>query len=174
MIRPESFRTIVPPAAFRVSPATVSVAARSAAPAANGTFSTYLASNLLNHAFVATLSYVPPATIYAALYTAAPTPGGGGTEVSGDPNYTRRPITFAGHSGFPPATLENTVEVVWPVATIDWGALAAVGLLDASTGGNLLAFGLMLLPDGVTVAPKMVQAGDVFLITVGAFVIGLA
>jgi hypothetical protein len=166
MIRPESFRT---------GPSVVSghVVARatSTAPNAQGTFSTYLAGGLLNHAFVAGHSYVPPPTVYVALYTANPTAAGGGTEVAGG-NYARQAIAFGAASGTP-ATVNNNAEVQWPAASANWGLIFSAGLLDAATAGNLMAFGLMLTPDGLTATPKLVSQGDVFLINTGAFVVGL-
>jgi hypothetical protein len=156
-----------------ITPASFRITARSVTPNAMGTFSTYLAGDLLNHAFVAGSSYVPPPNVYVALYTNNPTPAGGGTEVTGDPNYTRRVITFGAASGTP-ANVQNNAEVQWPVATVNWGLIFSAGLLDAATGGNLLAYGLMLTPDGITATPKLVNAGDVFLINTGAFIVGLA
>jgi hypothetical protein len=167
MIRPESFRTGPSLVSGRVV-----AQATTTTPNAMGTFSTYLATGLLNHAFVATHSFVPPPTVYVALYTANPTAAGGGTEVAGDPNYTRLAITFGAASGTP-ATVQNSAQVSWPVATVNWGLIFSAGLLDAATGGNLMAYGLMLTPDGITATPKLVNAGDVFLIGVGAFIVGL-
>lgn len=158
-----------------ITPGSFRIVARSVTPTpnANGSFSTYLASGLLNHAFVSSMSFSPPPAVYVALYTAPPTAAGGGTEVSGDPSYSRLAIIFSPAAGSP-ATIENNVQLMWPVATVDWGFVSAAGLLDAATGGNLLAYGLMLAPDGITVTPKLVTAGDVFVIPVGTFVIGLA
>ena len=166
MIRPESFRTpgVVEAPSFRI-------VARAVTPNAQGTFSTYLAGGLLNHAFVAGHSYVPPPVVYVALYTANPTAAGGGTEASGG-NYARQAITFGTASGTP-ATINNSAEVQWPAASANWGLIFSAGLLDAATAGNLMAFGLMLTPDGITATPKLVSQGDVFLINAGAFVVGL-
>jgi hypothetical protein len=155
-----------------IDPASFRIAARSIAPSANGTFSTWLAGQLLNHAFVATMSYVPAPVVYVGLFTTAPTPAGGGTEVAGDPNYARQSIVFSAASGAP-AGIQNTAQVEWLVATIDWGAIQAAALFDQVTGGNLLAYGLLLTPDGTTPAAKLVQAGDVFLINPNAFSVGL-
>lgn len=170
MIRPESFRTSA--SAIEPPPFRIVAQATSATPNAMGTFSTYLAGALLNHAFVATHSFVPPPTVYVALYTANPTAAGGGTEVTGDPSYVRKPITFGAASGTP-ATVQNSAQVTWSAATVNWGLIFSAGLRDAATGGNLLAYGLMLTPDGITATPKLVNAGDMFLINTGAFVVGL-
>jgi hypothetical protein len=148
------------------------VVARATTPNAMGTFSTYLAGGLLNHAFVPGSSYVPPPNVYVALYTQNPTPAGAGVEVTGDPNYTRQSITFAAATGAP-ATIQNSAQVAWSVATANWGMVLSAGLLDAPVVGNLLAYGLMLGPDGITATPKLVGIGDVFLINTGGFVVGL-
>jgi hypothetical protein len=154
-----------------ITPASFRIVARAVTPNAQGTFSTYLAGGLLNHAFVGGQSYVPPAALYVALYTANPTAAGGGTEVSGG-GYARRAITFGAASGAP-ATVNNNAGVQWPAATADWGLIFSAGVLDAATAGNLMAFGLMLTPDGITATPKLVSQGDVFLIDTGTFVVGL-
>jgi hypothetical protein len=142
-------------------------------PNANGTFATFLATALLNHGFVSGRPYTPPTTLYVALYTTNPTPAGGGTEVTGDAAYTRQTVTFSAATGAP-ATVSNAAQVQWPVATVNWGTITSAGLLDAAMAGHLLAYGLMLAPDGVTPAPKLVSAGDVFMFNTGAFIVGLA
>ena len=92
----------------------------------NGVFSTWLTTNLVNHAFVATRSYTPAAALYVGLFTTAPTPDGGGIEVSPSVSYARQSITFNPAAGSPPVA-ENAAEVDWPVALYDWGIIVAAG-----------------------------------------------
>lgn len=100
--------------------------------------SNYLEDKLLDHAFRNT-SYSPPATVYAALMTAAPGETGGGTEVSGGGgSYSRQAITFGASSA---GAMANTAAVTFtglPVATITHFAI-----YDAATNGNLLAYGAL-------------------------------
>jgi len=95
--------------------------------------SDYLEAQLINHVLRGT-AYSSPTAVYAALYTAAPTDAGGGTEVSGG-SYVRQQVTFSTPSG---GETSNTAEVIFPLATADWGTLVAVGIFDAVSAGNLL------------------------------------
>ena len=55
-------------------------------------FSDFLETKVLDHVFGGT-AYTAPTTLYVALYTAAPTDSGGGTEVSGGA-YARQTAAF--------------------------------------------------------------------------------
>jgi len=80
-----------------------------------------------------------PTGWYVALYTAAPSDAGGGTEVSGN-GYSRQAVTFdAATSGA--GTTSNTGAVTFTAAGGDWGTITHIGIHDASTGGNLLWHG---------------------------------
>lgn len=117
-------------------------------------FSDYLENKVLAHVFGGS-AYTAPATLYLALYTVAPTDAGGGTEVSGG-SYARQTCAFTVTGNL--AT--NTAAVEWPVATGTWGTVVAVGVLDASTAGNLLAYGTLT-------ASKTIASGDVLRIPAG-------
>lgn len=153
-----------------------SIRARSgrAAPAPNGSFSTWLAQQVLFHAFVPGVIYNPATLLYATLYTTAPDVSGGGVELgqSVDPTYQRQQIVFAAAPA-PSLNVGNNAQIAWGMATVDWGFIVAAGLFDAPIGGNFFAYGLMLGPDGVTPTPRMVQQDDVFLIPANAFQVGL-
>lgn len=97
-------------------------------------------------------AYSPPATLYFALYTATPSDAGGGTEVSGG-SYARVGVTaslanFAGTqsagsttaSSGTGGTTSNNGDIIFPTPSANWGTVVAVGILDASSGGNLLAW----------------------------------
>jgi len=115
-------------------------------------FSDYLETKVLDHVFGGT-SYTAPTTLYVALYTAAPTDTGGGTEVSTSGTaYARQTITFTTSGG----TTSNTSAVEYSTATgSGFGTVVAMGIFDASTSGNLLAYGTLT-------TSKSVSAGDVF------------
>jgi predicted metal-binding membrane protein len=98
-------------------------------------FSDYLENALLNHVFRNT-ALTAPTTVYLALYTAAPTDAGGGTQVSGG-GYARQAITFGAPSG---GAIANTSAVSFTATGAAYGTVVAVGIFDASTAGNLLAW----------------------------------
>ena len=124
-------------------------------------FSDYLETELLDHVF-ANNAYTAPTTIYCALYTAAPSDAGGGTEVTGG-SYARQSMAFSVTGD----TASNTAQVAFPTATADWGTVTHVGLFDASTSGNLLAWGELT-------SSKLVETGDIFRIAAGDLDITLA
>lgn len=82
---------------------------------------------------------VPVATVYAALYTVAPTQSGGGTEVSGG-SYARTAVTFGAPSN---GVSTNSAPVTFPAATAGWGIVVAVAIFDNTVGGNMLYYGTL-------------------------------
>ena len=127
-------------------------------------FSDYLEDKVLDHVFGGT-SYTAPGTLYVALYTVAPSDTGGGTEVSGGA-YVRKTATF-NVSGTSPTTATNAAAVEYPTATANYGTVVAVGVFDALTSGNLLAYANLD-------ASKVVSSGDVFRFDAGGLDITLA
>lgn len=104
-----------------------------------------------------------PATVYVALFTAAPSVAGGGTEVSGG-DYARAAVTNDA-TNFPDAVAgvkSNAVAIPFPQAVALWGTVVAAGIFDAASGGNLLDFQLLT-------TPRTVNPGDTFGIAVGQF-----
>ena len=94
-----------------------------------------------------------PATVYVALFTAAPTDAGGGTEVTGG-SYARVAVTssltnWAGTQAAASTTAStgtngttsNNLAITFPAPTANWGSIVAIGIFDASTAGNLLLWG---------------------------------
>ena len=117
-------------------------------------FSNYLETEILDHVFGGA-AYTAPSTLYVALYTATPNDAGGGTELSGS-GYTRKSAAFT-TSG---ATTSNTGAVEYDTATGNWGTITHIGVFDAATSGNLLAYGALS-------SSKAVDTGDVFRIPAG-------
>ena len=98
-------------------------------------FSDYTENRVLDHLFRAVAS-TAPATVYLALFTVAPTDAGGGTQVSTG-GYARQAITFGAASG---GAIANTVAVSFTASGAAYGAIVAVGIFDALTVGNMLAW----------------------------------
>jgi hypothetical protein len=127
-------------------------------------FSDYLEDKVLDHVFGGN-AYSAPSTLYVALYTVAPTDTGGGTEVSGG-GYLRQSSAFT-VSGTNPTTASNSAAVEYPTATADYGTVVAVGIFDASSSGNLLAYANLT-------TSKVVSTGDVFRFNTGDLDVTLA
>lgn len=127
--------------------------------------SDYLRTALLNHSLnVAT--FVPPTTVWAALYTVAPTSSGGGTEVS-SPDYAR--VSTSWNTAALGGTT-NALDIRFPASGVtlaNWGTIVALGLRDASTGGNLLFFGPLS-------ASVLLALGTDFRVAAGELAIGFS
>lgn len=99
-----------------------------------------------------------PTAWYVALYTAAPSDSGGGTEVSTG-GYARQSVTFDAASS-PGGTTSNSGEVSFTASGADYGTVTHMGIFDASSGGNLLWHGALT-------ASKTVADGDTLTFAVG-------
>ena len=125
--------------------------------------SDYLENKLIDHIFRGT-SFTAPTTLYVALFTAAPSDSGGGTEVSGG-SYARVSVTCNGTNwantqasgtGVSSGTggqTSNSSAIAFPAPTASWGTVTHFGIFDASTGGNLLF-------QAALTASKTVNNGD--------------
>jgi len=111
-------------------------------------------------------STTSPANVYVALYTAAPSDSGGGTEVSGG-SYARVDTgAFTAMTGITDGQTENTTEIAFTQATASWGEVTSIGLHDHISAGNLLYHGTLT-------ANKTVDIDDTFKIAAGDLVITL-
>jgi len=118
-----------------------------------GNLSDYLENKLLDH-FLGTTSYTAPASVHVALYTVAPTDSTAGTEVTGG-SYARQAATFDAASSGATQNDSNLDFADMPACTV-----VAIGIHDASTGGNLLVHGTLT-------ANKSLDAGDTLRIATG-------
>jgi hypothetical protein len=114
----------------------------------------YLENKLLAHTFSNT-AYTSPSTVYVALYTVVPTDSTTGTEVSGGA-YARQSASFTTTA----SATTNASAIEYPTATAGYGTVVAVAVLDASSGGNMLAFASLD-------TSKTISTGDVFRIPAG-------
>ena len=124
--------------------------------------SNFLENALINATLRAT-TYTSPAAVYVSLHTADPTDAGTGTEVSGG-SYARVAVTMGAPSN---GVSLNTAAVEFPQATGSWGTVGWIGILDASTSGNLLYHS----PLDVS---KTIASGDIFKIAIGSLSVTLA
>ena len=95
---------------------------------------------------------------YVALYTAAPSDSGGGTEVSGA-GYARQSVTFDAASS-PGGTTSNSADVSFTAVGGDYGTVTHMGIFDAASSGNLLWHGVLS-------ASKTVEDGDTITFSAG-------
>jgi len=117
-------------------------------------FSNHLETELLDHVFGGN-AYTAPSTLYVALYTSNPDEDNSGTEVSGG-SYARVSATFTVSGNT--ATTDAAVE--FATATASWGTVTHIGVMDASTAGNLLCYAALT-------TAKAIDTGDVFRIPTG-------
>jgi hypothetical protein len=102
-----------------------------------------------------TTSVTRPTGWFLALYTVAPTDTGGGTECSGT-GYARQSFTLTVSGD----TASNAAAIEYATAGSSWGTIVAVGVFDALTSGNLIAYG------NLTDA-KAISTGDVLRVPAG-------
>jgi len=124
--------------------------------------STYLENALIN-ATLRNTSYTSPSTVYVGLYTSDPTDANTGTEVSGG-SYARVAVTMGSPSD---GVSLNTAAVEFPQASGSWGTVGWIGILDASTSGNLLYHTALDVS-------KTISSGDIFKIAIGSLSVTLA
>ena len=97
-----------------------------------------------------------PTSWYIGLFTSDPTDtGAAGTEVSGG-SYARTSASFT-ISG---SEATNSASIEFPEATGSWGTITHIGVMDASSGGNMIVHSALS-------TSKTIASGDVFRINAG-------
>lgn len=119
--------------------------------------SDYLENKLIDHIFRG-VSFTAPAALHVALFTAAPSDSGGGTEVStSGTNYSRAALSpsttnWASTGGATTTTnpsagtggaTSNNSAITFGAPSASWGTITHFGIFDASTSGNLLVHGAL-------------------------------
>lgn len=97
-------------------------------------FTNYLEQKVLEHVFRG-VTYTPPSTLYMTFFTVAPTDTTPGTEMTGGLWAGRQAITYA--AWVAADGVKNSAVVNF---TVNAGTVVAVGIMDASSGGNLLSY----------------------------------
>ena len=124
----------------------------------------YLENQLIDMLF-RNQTFTMPSSVYFGLHTSAPSDSAPGTEVSGG-SYARVAVVrnlsnFSGTQGAgtvsfssgTSGTISNNIDIIFPAPTANWGTVAAMGIYDASSGGNLLFYGSL-------VPSKTINSGD--------------
>ena len=92
-----------------------------------------------------------PTAWYLALFTSNPDEDGSGTEVSTvGTAYARQTAAFTVTGN----AASNSAAIEFPTATASYGTVSHVGVYDASTGGNLIAYAALS-------TAKVIDTGDV-------------
>ena len=126
--------------------------------------SDYLEDEILDH-MLGGGDYTRPATVYIALYTAAPSDAGGGTEVSAG-DYARKSVTNNA-TNWPAASSsqkQNGTEIAFTEAVNSWGTVTHFSIMDAVSAGNFLFW-------GVLTNSKTIDIGDTFKFPINAITI---
>jgi hypothetical protein len=98
-----------------------------------------------------------PTAWYLALFTSNPDEDASGTEVTTSGTaYARQSAAFTISGN----TASNTSAVEFPTATATYGTVSHVGVFDASTSGNLLAYAALS-------TSKAIDTGDVLRVPAG-------
>ncbi len=90
-----------------------------------------------------------PTAWYVALFTSNPAEDASGTEVSGGA-YARQSVTFTVSGN----TASNSAAIEFPTATASYGTVTHVGVFDAASAGNLIAYAALT-------TSKAIDTGDV-------------
>jgi hypothetical protein len=107
---------------------------------------------------------ISPITAYVALYTAAPSDAGGGTEVTGA-SYARAATATADWDVPAAGSVANVNAIAFPRATGAYPAPATHwGIVDAVSGGNLVRWAALT-------TPKTIVSGDTPVFAAGALVL---
>ena len=92
-----------------------------------------------------------PSAFYIALFTSNPAEDASGTEVSTSGTaYARQSATFTVSGN----EATNSAAIEFPTATASYGTVTHIGVFDASTGGNLIAYAALT-------TSKAIDTGDV-------------
>lgn len=103
-----------------------------------GSFSDYAENKIVDH-LTGKTSFTKP-TAYIALFTAAPTDAGGGTEVAGS-NYARVATAASDWNAASGGAATNAADITFPTPSGSWGTVTHFAAFDASTVGNMLWWG---------------------------------
>jgi hypothetical protein len=123
-------------------------------------YSDYAENKILDHLSGKTSFTMP--TVYVALFTAAPSDAGGGTEVSGG-SYARKSTVGADWAAAASGSTSNAAVITFVTATGSWGTVTHFALFDAATVGNMLEWAALT-------TSKTISNGDVASFPIGNLV----
>lgn len=104
-----------------------------------GGFSDYFENKILDYIF--NKDGLTPSTIFVGLSADDPTDDGTELAEPGGNNYERVQTCASDWNVSSDGILNNLAVIVFAMATGNWGSITHFALLDAATGGNMLAYG---------------------------------
>jgi len=124
-----------------------------------GSFSDYSELKILEH-IVGKATFALP-TVYVGLSTSDPLDSGAGlAEPSG--NAYARVLTTGLWSAASVGHIENAADIVFVMASGNWGTITHFALFDALSGGNMLGHGSLVTPKAIGVDDTAkFAAGDI-------------
>lgn len=129
-----------------------------------GSFSNYWENKLLDHIFGK--GDLTPPVIYLGLLTAEPGEDGTGLAEPSGNAYERVQTSASDWNISTGGSLDNIVDIVFPMVTGSWGKVTHFALFDSATDGNMLAYG--------TLSPaKVIGSGVIAKFAAGDLVINL-
>jgi hypothetical protein len=109
-------------------------------------FTDYTENKVLDHV-VGKTSFTMP-SVWVALFTAAPSDTGGGTEATGG-SYARKSTAGSDWAAASGGATSNAAAITFVTPTGSWGTITHFALMDASTSGNMLAWAPLTTPQAV-------------------------
>lgn len=109
-------------------------------------FTDYTENKVLDH-IVGKTSFTMP-SVWVALFTAAPSDTGGGTEATGG-SYARKSTAGSDWAAASGGATSNAAAITFVTPTGSWGTITHFALMDASTAGNMLAWAPLTTPQAV-------------------------
>lgn len=139
-------------------------------------FSTYLDNKVIDHLFKGTAYSTP--TKYLALFKAATgldtNTGWSSNELTSAAGaYARVALPNTLWTTAASGVTKNNAEVAFAVATTHWGEVTHVGIMDAATAGNCIAWGALANPVTGAEEGRDVETGDQLIIRTNALTVKL-
>jgi hypothetical protein len=126
-----------------------------------GSLSDYICNSLLDHVFNGVF-YTPPADIYVALSTQDPLDDASGLTEPTGAEYDRQLITFGSPSAH--RITQDQIVVYQQALSGAWGTMTHYALMDAQTGGQMLAYGSFASPPNVDQYKTLsIPAGEIYI-----------
>lgn len=104
-----------------------------------GSFSDYWENKVLDYIFGKAGLTPPP--IFVGLSTSYPTDDGSALAEPSGNNYARVQTSACDWNVASGGSLSNTSEIIFTMATGNWGTMTYFVLFDAAAGGNMLVYG---------------------------------
>jgi hypothetical protein len=125
--------------------------------------SNYLENKILDHV-LATTAYTAPAAVYLSLHYTSPGEANTNTEVSTG-GYAREGVSFNGASSG--SATGPTTDTEFTASGAAWTGVEHFGIYDASSGGNLLYYGILSAAKDIADGDSIRFVADSITITEG-------